>query len=302
MSRMSETDNIASSLLGKKVEGSVLYNPSILVAVPRAENRKKYKIDSNIIPFDGYDVWHCYEFSTMTNSNIPVTKVVKLKYSCLSEFIIESKSLKLYLNSFNMSNFGSSIEECLNTVKQIIEKDLSEKLQTKVEAEFLSSDTESVKIFDSYVDLMSKVDEQNILIENFKEAPELLKIESILDSKSSNYLKFDSLRSNCRVTHQPDFGDCFIFYESKKCINYESLVKYLVSFRSEYHFHEECCEMIYKRLYDLLDKDDKLMVCTLYTRRGGIDISPVRYSKGVNITEISDLLDLSKFARCGIKQ
>ena len=122
------------------------------------------------------------------------------------------------------------------------------------------------------------------------------------DKKYEYYLKYDSLRSNCRVTHQPDFGDVFIYYESKKVINYNSLVKYLISFRSEYHFHEECCEMIYKRLYDLLDSDDKLMVCALYTRRGGIDISPVRYSKGLTNSDIEALENLSVFARCGIKQ
>ena len=79
-------------------------------------------------------------------------------------------------------------------------------------------------------------------------------------------------------------------------------MEYLVSFRSEYHFHEECCEMIYKRLYDLLDADDELFVCALYTRRGGIDISPARWSKNCEISDVYNLLDLSKYARCGIKQ
>ena len=110
------------------------------------------------------------------------------------------------------------------------------------------------------------------------------------------------MRSNCRVTHQPDFGDVFIYYNSKKHILESSLVQYLCSFRQEYHFHEECVEMIYKRLFDLLDVDDELFVCALYTRRGGIDISPVRYSKNCKIDDFKDLIDIKKFARNGIKQ
>jgi 7-cyano-7-deazaguanine reductase len=201
-----------------------------------------------------------------------------------------------------MTNFGTSAAECLNICRQLVEKDLSEKLKTKVDAEFLTENTERVQLFDNYANLMSLTDKANLSAEIFKEAPELLKIEQINEEKSNYYLRFDSLRSNCRVTHQPDFGDVFIYYESKKVINYDSLIKYLISFRSEYHFHEECCEMIYKRLFDLLDNDDKLMICTLYTRRGGIDISPVRYSKGLTNSDIEALENLSVFARCGIKQ
>jgi 7-cyano-7-deazaguanine reductase len=149
---------------------------------------------------------------------------------------------------------------------------------------------------------MSLVDVNNIKIDNFKESPQVLKIDQTNDKKNKYFLKFESLRSNCRVTHQPDFGDCFIYYESKNEINYESLVKYLVSFRNEYHFHEECCEMIYKRLYDLLDSNDKLCVCALYTRRGGIDITPLRYTSDLSNKDIEILLNMSTFARYGIKQ
>lgn len=113
---------------------------------------------------------------------------------------------------------------------------------------------------------------------------------------------FDSLRSNCRVTHQPDFGDVYIYYKSQKHIKETGLLKYLSSFRSEYHFHEECCEMIFKRLYDLLDEKDELYVCALYTRRGGIDICPTRWSKNCNINDILALTDITTYARKSIKQ
>lgn len=296
-----KTNQIASTLLGKKVSYSDEYNPSLLVAVPRYENRKQYNIQNDSLPFEGWDVWHAYEFSSMSENGVPVTRLMKLKYNCTSEFIIESKSLKLYLNSFNMTRYGKSIKECLEICKNIIEKDLSEKLQTEVTVNFIEENAERVQIFNDFNNLMDYIDESTLKIEKFKESPELIEVEQSKKTEG-HFLMFDSLRSNCRVTHQPDFGDVFIYYKSSKHIKENSLVKYLSSFRSEYHFHEECCEMIYKRLYDLLDRDDELFVCALYTRRGGIDICPSRRSKNCNIVDAFKLTDTSIYARKSIKQ
>ena len=291
------TDTAASKLLGKKIEGCDTYNPSFLVAVPRTENRIRYNIDDNNMPFDGFDVWHAYEFSSMTQNGLPYTRVLKLKYSCCSEFIVESKSLKLYLNSFNMSRYGKNIKESLNICAKVIQKDLSELLKTEVVLSFLDVDTEHTKIFNGFKNVLDFVDFDNLKIENFKESPELLEVEETRENKEY-FLNFDSLRSNCRVTHQPDFGSAFIYYKSKQHIKESSLIRYLCSFRCEYHFHEECCEMVYKRLFDLLDdKNDELMVCILYTRRGGIDICPIRYSKNCQILPVfKDLSDITKYA------
>lgn len=298
---MNKTDELASTHLGKKSQGSENYNPSLLVAIPRCENRKQYNINDNSLPFDGFDVWHAYEFSALTQNGVPVTRLLKLKYDCKSKFLVESKSLKLYLNSFNMSKFGADVNECLEICKNIIEKDLSEKLQTKIKANFIENSAERIEIFKNFKNIMDFVDEKTLKVDKFKEAPELLETIETEDEKSY-YLKFDSLRSNCRVTHQPDFGDLFIYYKSKKYILEDSLIKYLSSFRSEYHFHEECCEMIFKRLYDLLNNGDKLFVCALYTRRGGIDICPARWSKSHKPDEVLTLGNVNKFARGSIKQ
>ena len=298
---MSKTDELASTHLGKKSQGSENYNPSLLVAIPRCENRKQYNINDNSLPFDGFDVWHAYEFSALTQNGVPVTRLLKLKYDCKSKFLVESKSLKLYLNSFNMSKFGADVNECLEICKNIIEKDLSEKLHTKIEANFIENSAERKEIFKKFQNIMNFVDEKTLKVDKFKEAPELLETKET-DEEKSYYLKFDSLRSNCRVTHQPDFGDLFLYYKSKKHILEDSLVKYLSSFRSEYHFHEECCEMIFKRLYDLLNNGDKLFVCALYTRRGGIDICPARWSKSHKPDEVLTLGNVNKFARGSIKQ
>ncbi len=297
----SKTNTIASKLLGKNVKGSDLYNPAFLVSVPRIENRQQYNIFENDLPFCGYDIWHAYEFSTMTQNGLPVTRLMKMKYSCQSKYIVESKSLKLYLNSFNMTKNGKNTQECLNISKKIIEKDLSDCLKTEVEINFLENDIKVFKVFDDFKNLLKLTDENALKIEKFKESPSLL--EFAQTSKEQTYkLYFDALRSNCRVTHQPDFGDVFIYYKSKKHILEDSLIKYLCSFRSEFHFHEECCEMIFKRLYDILDKNDGLFVCILYTRRGGIDICPVRYSKNCEFSDYTNLTDTLKLVRHGIKQ
>lgn len=295
-----QTDKIASTHLGKKVSGSETYDPNLIVVIPRIENRRQYNIENNNLPFKGFDIWHAYEFSSMTKNGIPVTRLMKMKYNCDSEFLVESKSLKLYLNSFNMTRFGNSIKECLEICKNTIEKDLSKKLKTDVKINFFENNTERENIFNNFENIMNFVDESSLKIDKFKEAPEELKTEKNNEIKT-HYLLFDSLRSNCRVTHQPDFGDLFIYYKSQTHILEDSIVKYLTSFRSEYHFHEECCEMIYKRLIDLLNENDELFVCALYTRRGGIDISPVR-SNCDTITDALKLIDLKKFARGSIKQ
>ena len=294
------TNKIASEHLGKKSKGSENYDSSLLVAVPRFENRQQYGIMNDNLPFKGFDVWHAYEFSALTSTGIPVTRIMKLKYNCESEFIIESKSLKLYLNSFNMTRIGDGMEDCLKQCKKMIEKDLSSLLKCTVEVNFLENNAKKVEIFENFQNIMDFVDDRTLIIDKFKEAPEVIQVESLNDKKAY-YLKFDSLRSNCRVTHQPDFGDVFIYYNSSKHINESSLVKYLSSFRSEFHFHEECCEMIYKRLYDLLDNEDELFVCALYTRRGGIDICPARWSKEVKFDDVPYLADVCVFAKSGLK-
>ncbi len=294
------TDKIASKFLGKRTEGSYTYDSSLILPIPREENRKQYNISNENLPFKGWDIWHAYEFSAMSENGIPVTRVLKIKYNCNNKFLMESKSLKLYLNSFNMSRFGKTTKECLEICKNTIKKDLSEKLQTEVEVNFLENNSPRVEIFSKFQNIMELVDESKIKIEQFKENPELIETE-ISDTKEY-YITFESLRSNCRVTHQPDFGDAFIYYNSEKYIKEESLVKYLSSFRSEYHFHEECVEMIFKRLQNILNKNDKLFVSALYTRRGGIDICPSRWTSNCEIKDVYDLIDLNKFARNGIKQ
>ena len=304
---MSITTEIASTLLGKKVSGSETYDPSILVAVPRYENREQYNIDPNNLPFVGYDSWRGYEFSTMTTTGIPVTRVIKLKYDCSSEYIVESKSLKLYLNSYNMDRYGDTVKECLDICKNQIERDLSKLLKTEVVLNFFGSDCSPVfESFESFKNLVDFVNEDTYQTDTFKETPSLLKLDAATDSYKSYFLKFDALRSRCRITSQPDWGDILISYTSKKHIDEESLMKYLTSFRGENHFHEEITECCYKRLYDLLDieydRNAALFVSAVYTRRGGIDINPVRASNTAMLELAGNLGNVDVFTRSTLKQ
>lgn len=294
---MSITEELASKHLGHRSKGSELYDKSLLVAVPRSENRQQYNINNDRLPFIGYDIWNAYEVSFLTTHNVPVSGVLKIKYSCHNPYIVESKSLKLYLNSFNMTPLKDTVEESTQFLLDTVKKDLSELLQTDVDLVFHTKFTDNHSdMFSNYTPIRELVDMNNIHCECFNENPDTLIVEDVPSEVS---VSFDSMRSNCRVTGQPDFGDVFIHWKSNKNIKLEHLVQYLVSFRKECHFHEECCEMIYKRLWDKLAPEE-LVVGALYTRRGGIDICPIRANSARLLDE--ELININKFTRKTIKQ
>lgn len=290
------TEELASTHLGKKSLGSEYYDKSLLVAVPRQENRTAYSIDSDNLPFIGSDTWHAYEVSFMTTNGVPINRVLKINYSCNSPYIVESKSLKLYLNSFNMTSLKDTVEASIQYFKEVVEQDLSDLLKIKVNISLHTHITNISTMFKDYVNISKLININEITCESFKENPALLEIE---DKSQDVNIHIDCLRSNCRVTHQPDFGDLFIHIKSDKGVNLESLFKYIVSFRKEYHFHEECVEMIYKRLLDKLNPEE-LSVTALYTRRGGIDICPSRANKEELIPK--ELADVTEYTRCTVKQ
>lgn len=296
---MGVTEELAATHLGKKSVGSELYDKSLLVAVPRSENREQYHIEEDNLPFVGYDVWDAYEVSFMTTRGVPVNLVLKIKYPATSPYIVESKSLKLYLNSFNMTPLRPTVQESTELFYSTVKKDLSELLHTDVEL-FLHDHLTAEKshMFEGYQNIKEFIDVDGITCEHFKEDPDLLDFDSANDNRDLK-LTYTELRSNCRVTHQPDFGDLFIHIKSRRGIDLTSLFKYLVSFRKEFHFHEEVGEMLYKRLLDKYEPED-LMVGALYTRRGGIDICPIRANKEELLDK--ELLDISVYTKRTAKQ
>ena len=273
--------NLSESELGRKSSTPEKYDASLLFRIPRSENRLRYEIEDNALPFTGVDVWNCYEVSFLTANGLPVSCMMKLIYPCESKFLVESKSLKLYLNSFNMERFSKTIEESKNSVIEIIQRDLSALIETEVTAVFFNDKSEEQIAFpdlknNQLVDFIAPETIESIEFTHFLETPELL-IGNLTNEIHDYAFQTDMLRSNCRVTNQPDWGDLFVRISTHYEIDLSSVVAYLVSFRKENHFHEEVVEMIYKRLSDIF-KPDKLMVAAMYTRRGGIDINPIRTS------------------------
>jgi len=281
---MTNINDIAGRHLGKAGDGSTVkpyvtpdnVDPDLLVGVPRSYNRTDYNIEEDNLPFIGFDVWNGYEFSCLLDNGYPVSGVVRVVYPANTPNIVESKSIKLYLNSFNMARMGKTIEEAVERVEGNITQDLTECVggQPDVTLHLTTSPSRSyVSPLDGDYDVLeSMVDVENIEFTAYNETPDTLQV---VDGHTHDRIQSSSLRSNCRITNQPDWGDIFIVYTADKGVTNESLLQYIVSMRKENHFHEEICECVYKRLYDLLDPVE-LMVACLYTRRGGIDINPVR--------------------------
>lgn len=264
---------IESSVLGKQISHPLKYAPEILVGVPRKINRTQYNITENSLPFIGWDVWHCYEAGFLTDNGLPVTGLLKILYPSNTPHLIESKSLKLYLNSFNMEHLGRDSRTAINTYKRVIQKDLSACTGGEVLVRFFHKEHPCTTNIDKYLILEELPEASNTSFNHFDESPELLSLN--LQPGGESWLSSNLLRSNCKITHQPDWGTVFIRIKSNKLPAPMALLQYLVSFRNENHFHEEVCEMIYKRLIDVLNPE-KLMVTCVYTRRGGIDICPTR--------------------------
>jgi 7-cyano-7-deazaguanine reductase len=274
-----EVVDIASKHLGK-VGGagySDQYNPDLLVAIPRNLNREAYGIKENELPFTGSDVWNCYEVSAITTKGRPVAGMMKIIYSSDSEFHVESKSIKLYLNSFNMTKMGDTERECIALMEQKVEKDLSVRLKTDVKAKLFINRYAPEFDMDrqGFIQLDSLVDLDTIKFNVFKSDASQLKGTDDVVTDEVVKISSNLLRSNCRVTNQPDWGDVYIHMEGVNTPDYESIARYIVSHRQVSHFHEEIVEMVFTHLTQAY-KPNKLMVAALYTRRGGLDINPIR--------------------------
>jgi len=286
MNKIEEIALIASVHLGKAGDGSVVkpyitpdqVDPTLLVAIPRQLNRDHYNINQDTLMV-GYDTWNAYEVSFLLDNGYPINVVAKITYSSESYAIVESKSLKLYLNSFNMQKFGKTLHEAADAAAAKIHIDLGNLLATDVCIDIFTdsyfNEIAGEHAFrGTFPSLEEITDVENMDFPFYNENPEILKIDHETDHNLFT-AKSNALRSNCRVTNQPDWGDVYIVLEGESIPTYESVLQYIVSMRKENHFHEEICECIYKRLLDKFNPEHLIVGC-LYTRRGGIDINPVR--------------------------
>jgi 7-cyano-7-deazaguanine reductase len=258
-----------TGILGKQVTYSPEYDPTILYSIPRLLQREKLNFDG-CVSFTGVDIWNCYEFSYLNKYGKPEVLILEIYIDALSTNIVESKSMKLYLGSFQNSKFDTITE-----VVNILERDLIQVVEGKVQIGYKNLDEDfliqrpAAKLIDNLDIECTEYEVNSNLLAKLDE-------EIVSESLYSNLLK-----SNCLVTGQPDWGSIIIEYHGFKIVE-SSLLKYLVSYRNHSEFHEHCIERIY---CDIMDKcqSSKLTVYGRYTRRGGIDINPYRTNMKSNI-------------------
>lgn len=260
--------------LGKKSDYDTSYNPDKLFPIPRDAKRLEIGINPQELPFFGFDAWNHYEVSWLNAKGKPQVAIAELCYDCHSPNIIESKSLKLYFNSFNNTQFDSVSE-----IERCIKNDLSNSVQADVHVKVYPLGSGVNNPIQTAFSGES-IDDLDVACSVYSVDPTFL---STTKTVVEECLYSDLLKSNCLVTYQPDWGSVQIQYKGPK-INREGLLQYIVSFRNHNEFHEQCIERIF---IDILNrcKPQQLSVYGRYTRRGGLDINPYRTTHNANLSD-----------------
>src|SRR5688572_19779109 len=263
-----------ASQLGKPVHYADQYDASLLYPLTRAPKREEIGL-TGALPFFGADLWTAFELSWLNPRGKPQVALAHLTVPCESVNIIESKSLKLYLGSFSNTVLPSADE-----VRERLRRDLTEAAWRGAPAVAASVgvrlllpeafDREAVHELDGL-----SLDRLDIECTDYQPAPQLL-AAAFDEPPVEETLTSNLLKSNCLVTGQPDWGSIQVRYAGPQ-INQEGLLRYLVSFRNHNEFHEQCVERIFMDVWRRC-KPSRLAVYARYTRRGGLDINPLRTS------------------------
>ncbi len=275
-------NELSNTQLGKATAYIDTYSPDLLLGIPRTIARKEIGLTTEDTPFHGYDFWNCYELSWLNFLGKPCAALLSFIVPFDSELISESKSVKLYLNSFNNTRMINK-DQVLNTITT----DLSNVVKSPVKAEIKEINNLSGSKILSFSGLC--IDDLEIEINEYKVNANLLKLEG-QNKIVEECLYSNLLKSNCLITNQPDWATIQIKYTGQK-INHESLLKYIVSFRNHNEFHEQCVERVFCDIMRIC-KPIELEVFAKYTRRGGIDISPYRTNKIIEDTEVYKYRDV----------
>ena len=251
--------------LGKAVEYQTHYAPELLQGVPRSLSREQIGLTDEL-PFTGVDIWNGYELSWLNSKGKPQVAILRCAVPIDSPNLIESKSFKLYLNSFNQTSFDSSEQ-----VQQALTEDLSRCAGRPVSVEMIPASAFSQLRMEEFAGQC--IDDLDIEVNQYDLQPDLLALEGGDDTVDET-LYSNLLKSNCLITNQPDWASVLIRYQGKR-IDHESLLRYLISFRMHNEFHEQCVERIFNDIQQRCNPL-KLTVYACYTRRGGLDINPFR--------------------------
>ncbi len=274
------TNHIAdSSELGKKSPYEHQYNPQKLFPISRRIRREELGLGDKL-PFTGYDIWNHFEVSWLNPKGKPIAAIAEIIYSADSSHIIESKSMKLYFNSLN-----NTIFENVKTVEETVSRDLSARLN----ASMVHITITLIKDFKPQ--LLHTRFEGHSLDELDITCSQYHTDESTLFTESAEIVEetlcSDLLKSNCLVTNQPDWCSIQIHYQGKK-INHEGLLKYLVSFRNDNEFHEQCIEKVFTHILKYCTPNT-LTVYGRSTRRGGVDINAFRSTQNIPLRDIPNI-------------
>ena len=267
------------------------YSPETLYPIARSMGRDVIGWQDDKLTV-GIDWWQAFELSWLNQQGISQVAIARFAIPASSPFIVESKSLKLYLNSINFTEFANWAE-----VQTLIAKDLSQCVQADVKVELFGLEDESsgllitqpegICIDDALADSTAKValcehPDASLLIDHNTDAA--------LQDHAQPYIFYSNLlRSNCPVTNQPDWGTLAVSITSDKPVNNANMLRYILSFRQHNGFHEQCVEQIFADLSQYYEPSE-LMVRAWYTRRGGIDINPCRVSDVSLMPEPSRLI------------
>ncbi|MCP5019425.1 MAG: NADPH-dependent 7-cyano-7-deazaguanine reductase QueF [Ketobacter sp.] len=242
------------------------YDPAQLHAIPRKLGRLEIGVDENSLPFHGEDVWNAYELSWLNPKGKPVVALMFMVVPANSPNIVESKSLKLYLGSYNQTVMAS-VRQVTDKIAEDIGKVVGAKIRIELTELAWQGRFEVVSLPGRCID------DLDVDVSAYEVDSSLLTTE---DHFVHVQLHSHLLRSCCPVTGQPDWASVLIEYSGNRICE-EGLLKYLISFRSNQEFHEQCVERIFMDISRQC-KPEKLSVYARYTRRGGIDINPFRSS------------------------
>jgi 7-cyano-7-deazaguanine reductase len=256
------------SPLGKSSAYQTQYAPELLFPIARQQKRDELGLfaDAGTMPFFGVDIWNAYELSWLNMRGKPQVAIATITVPADSPNIVESKSFKLYLNSFNQTRLAGP-----DALLALLRDDLSDGFGAPVHVTLTSPEAfGAIKMGELDGVLLDRLD---VEIDGYSPSPELLSADDE-NGQVEETLVSHLLKSNCLVTGQPDWGTVQIRYVGPQ-IDQEGLLKYLIGFREHNEFHEQCVERIFM---DVLRqcKPTKLAVYARYTRRGGLDINPWR--------------------------
>lgn len=261
-------------ILGQSTSYPKTYAPDMLYPIPRALGRANLALPADALSI-GMDWWQVFEMSWLNLHGISQVAMARLAIPATSDYIVESKSLKLYFNSLNFTEFDNQ-----QAVKATVEKDLSACLKTDVtleifEVNIANSLPISAPQGDCIDNALDSSDKKIAIVSDVNPSSLTVAHQGASDSQLQ-ILHSHLLRSNCPVTNQPDWGTLEIQIDSQP-IDRAGLLEYILSFRQHNGFHEQCVEQIFSDLTQVF-APKKLMVRAWYTRRGGIDINPCRVS------------------------